>query len=242
MQAPHTSSYSGVDATHSQVEHAFATDLQLLRTRRASFASNSLADALGDSTLYTESTRNEPVVQQPSTRTSRARSSVAGSSTHRHSADVTSPHETVFSIGHDYREQWKTERPQPQPVASSSKAPRALATTPRALAARNGRGAGARDLYELNEKLPYPWHKYDDPLNRRVIPAATKYINELHKTIEKNVSDLKERDEKLEWYESALEAARSEQIRQKHEMHRIRDFNLKLRGMLRNFGVDVQDQ
>ncbi|TFY66831.1 hypothetical protein EVG20_g4256 [Dentipellis fragilis] len=240
MQASHTSSYSGLDATHSQVEHAFATDLQLLRTRRASLATNSLLNALGDSTLYTETARTEPVVQQPSARTSRARSSVAGSSTRRHSTDVTSPYETVFSVGNGYHEQWKNERPQPQPVASSSKAPRVLATTPRALAARNGRSAGAQDLFELNKRLPYPWHVYEDPLTKRVIPAATQYIDELNQTIMKlNDVDLKEKDEELKWYISTLKVARTEQDKLEYEMRKIRSLNSELQGMLRRFGVDV---
>ncbi|KAA1471016.1 hypothetical protein DENSPDRAFT_86041 [Dentipellis sp. KUC8613] len=84
------------------------------------------------------------------------------------------PHEVVFSAGHGYQEQWKAERlqSQPQAVALSSKAPRILATNPRALASRKGRSTTAQDLYNLNKRLPDPWHRYDDPLNKRVIPKG----------------------------------------------------------------------
>ncbi|TFY66657.1 hypothetical protein EVG20_g4440 [Dentipellis fragilis] len=238
-RAPDTSSYSGFDATRSQADRVFADDLHLLRTGRASFASSSLTNALGESTFYTESTHSEPVAQQPSTRTSRARSSVAGSSMHRRSADVTSPHETVFSVGHDYQDQWKAERPQPQPAASNSKVPRVLATTPRALAARKGRGAGAQDLFNLNERLPYPWHKFDDPLNRRVIPAAIKYIDVLHERLREKDQVIEEKNQDLETCYSALETAHAEKAKITADMKGFCRTNAHLRELLQNHGVQV---
>ncbi|KAA1476375.1 hypothetical protein DENSPDRAFT_508815 [Dentipellis sp. KUC8613] len=229
-QAPqYTSNYTQPDATHSQVEHAIDADLQLLRTRRASFAPNSLANALGDTPVYTEPAHNEAVAPQPSPRLSRSRSSAAGKSTRRHSTHVTSPYETVFSIGHEYHEQWKNERSQPRPVASSSKAPRTLATNPKAIAARRERGIEAQDLVELNNRLPYPWHVYKDPLTKRVIPAATEYIDELSKTIKKNDADLKKKNGDIEWYESALGVARTNQDQLFHEVRQLRSLISGLR-------------
>ncbi|KAA1476361.1 hypothetical protein DENSPDRAFT_508091 [Dentipellis sp. KUC8613] len=239
-QAPqYTSSYSRPDATHSQVEHAIDADLQLLRTRRASFAPSSLENALGDTPVYTEPARNEPVAPQPSPRSSRSRSSAAGNSARRHSTHMTSPYETVFSIGHEYHAQWKNERPQAQPVASSSKAPRTLATNAKAISARKGRGAEAQDLVELNNRLPYPWHVYKEPLTKKVIPAATKYIDELSKTVTKNDADLKKRNKDLDWHVTALEVARTKQRRLEREIAEIRSHNHELQGMLRYYGVNI---
>ncbi|TFY52220.1 hypothetical protein EVG20_g10649 [Dentipellis fragilis] len=167
------------------------------------------------------------------------RSSVAGSSTQRHSADTTSPREAVFSVGHDYQEQWKAERPQPQPIPSSSKTPRALAMTPRALAARKGRTTGAQDLYNLNKRLPDPWHRYDDPLNKRVIPKATEYIDHLEQTLKSKVNDLQNKDERIEWLEHALEAGYITQKDMETEINKHRIENDYLRSALHWHGGNL---
>ncbi|TFY55633.1 hypothetical protein EVG20_g9252 [Dentipellis fragilis] len=236
IQIPSSGVYASGSA-YSQVEREFVSDLQLARTRPASFAGSDLANALGHSIIPTRGAHNMPNMHaqhhdiavgqaalshhghRQSAARSNARSSVARSSTQRHSADATSPHEAVFSVGHDYQEQWKAERPQPQPVASSSKAPHALAMTPRALAARKGRTTGAQDLYNLNKRLPDPWHRYDDPLNKRVIPKATEYIDHLEQTLRQKVKKLHNKDEQIEWFEHALEAGNIKCMDIERELH-----------------------
>ncbi|TFY55628.1 hypothetical protein EVG20_g9250 [Dentipellis fragilis] len=258
--------YNGLDntsvPTHTRVEHEFASDLQLARARPASFADSSLANFLGNpiprvqgahdvsnaSVERTAAGQTAPSRRErrQSAARSSARSSVAGSSMQRHSADATSPHEAVFSVGHDYQEQWKAERPQPQPVASSSKAPHALAMTPRALAARKGRTTGAQDLYNLNKRLPDPWHRYDDPLNRRVIPKATEYIDHLEQTLKSKVNDLQKKEAELQdkdkqknWAEHALEAKIITQLETESELHR-RDAEIdSLRNVLHQHGIYI---
>ncbi|KAA1471036.1 hypothetical protein DENSPDRAFT_86744 [Dentipellis sp. KUC8613] len=182
----HNSPTQIIAFTCSEVERQFVSDLQLVRTRPASFADSDLANALGNPTtrardahdlsdIHVQQTALQRATpahrerrQSISRSTSSTKSFAPGSSTQRHLGDVI-PQGVVFSAGRDYQEQWKAEH-QPQPVASSSKAPRILAMNPRALASRKGRSTTAQDLYNLNKRLPDPWHRYDDPLNKRVIP------------------------------------------------------------------------
>ncbi|KAA1471018.1 hypothetical protein DENSPDRAFT_86168 [Dentipellis sp. KUC8613] len=230
-----SSVYNVLDSTpaHTRVEHEFVSDLQLARARPASFASSSLVNPLGNPTSHTQGAydmANASIQQtavgqtapshhgkrQSSARSS-TRSSVPGSSTRQHSADMTASHEVVFSVGHDYQDQWKAE--QLQPVASSSKAPRVLATTLKARAARKRRSTGAQDLYNLNKKLPDPWHRYDDPLNRRVIPKATEYIDYLEQTVTQKVKKLHDKDKQIEWFEHELETHNIKYIGLERELH-----------------------
>ncbi|KAA1471038.1 hypothetical protein DENSPDRAFT_892557 [Dentipellis sp. KUC8613] len=117
--------------TNSQVECEFESDLQLARSRPASFAGSDLANALGNQAFYARDAHNwsNTHVQQ----TALEQTTPAHRSSTQRDLDYVIPQGVVFSAGHDYQEQWKAEH-QPQPVASSSKAPRVLATNPKARA------------------------------------------------------------------------------------------------------------